>query len=141
VGMLKNIKDLKKQTAEIQASMPPAGLRMAEARARMAGLSETLARETAAAHLAADAAACLADGTAVRQTVMINEMRQIGMVNFNLLVEFDLTVMPDEGVPYPATTQQTVSQMAVGRLQAGMTLQAAVDPVNPAAVWLDLTNA
>ena len=80
----------------------------------------------------------IADGSAVRRTVTITGMRQIGMLNFDLLVEFDLTVLPDGMPPYPATTQQRVSQMQVGRLQPGQTLQASVDPSNPAAIWLDL---
>jgi hypothetical protein len=67
-------------------------------------------------------------------------MRQIGMMNFDLLVEFDLTVLPDGLPPYPATTQQCVSQMQIGMLQPGLTLQASVDPANPAAIWLDLES-
>ena len=82
----------------------------------------------------------IADGSAVRRTVTITGMRQIGMLNFDLLVEFDLTVLPDGMPPYPATTQQRVSQMQVGRLQPGQTLQASVDPANPAAIWLDLEH-
>jgi hypothetical protein len=67
-------------------------------------------------------------------------MRQIGMMNFDLLVEFDLAVLPDGLPPYPATTQQCVSQMQIGKLQPGLTLQASVDPSNPAAIWLDLES-
>jgi len=77
---------------------------------------------------------------AVRRTVTITGMRQIGMLNFDLLVEFDLAVLPDGMRPYPATTQQRVSQMQAGRLRPGQTLQASVDPSNPAAISLDLEN-
>jgi len=77
---------------------------------------------------------------AARRTVTITGMRQIGMMNFDLLVEFDLTVLPDGLPPYPATTQQCVSQMQIGKLQPGLTLQASVDPSNPAAIWLDLES-
>ena len=38
MGMLKSMRDLKKQTAEMQASLPPVGQRMAQAQARMAGV-------------------------------------------------------------------------------------------------------
>ena len=82
----------------------------------------------------------IADGSAVRRTVTITGMRQIGMLNFDLLVEFDLTVLPDGMPPYPATTQQRVSQMQIGQLRPGQTLQASVDPSNPAAIWLDLES-
>jgi hypothetical protein len=76
----------------------------------------------------------------MRQTVTITGVRQIGMLNFDLLVEFDLTVLPDGMPPYSATTQQRVSHMQAGRLQPGQTLQASVDPSNPAAISLDLEN-
>ena len=52
-----------------------------------------------------------------------------------------VTVLPDDMPPYPATTQQRVSQMQIGQLQPGQTLQASVDPANPAAIWLDLGSA
>ena len=58
----------------------------------------------------------------------------------DLLVEFDLAVLPYRLRPYPATTQQRVSQMQIGKLQPGLTLEAWVDPSNPAAVWLDLQS-
>ena len=68
---------------------------------------------------------------------MIVGMRQVGTVNFDLLVEFDLTVTPEGRPPYPATIQQLVSQFQVGQLSTGRKLQATVDPCNPAAIWLD----
>ena len=67
-------------------------------------------------------------------------MRQVGTVNFDLLVEFDLTVTPEGRPPYPATIQQLVSQFQVGQLQQGRTLQATIDPSNPMAIWLDLRS-
>jgi hypothetical protein len=76
-----------------------------------------------------------------RRTVTITGMRQIGMVNFDLLMEFDLTVLPDGLPPYPATTQQCISQIQIGKLEPGLTLRALVDPSNPAAIWLDLESA
>ena len=86
------------------------------------------------------AQARMAGAAGTRRTVTITGMRQIGMMNFDLLVEFDLTVLPDGLPPYPATTQQCVSQMQIGKLQPGLTLQASVDPSNPAAIWLDLES-
>jgi hypothetical protein len=103
-------------------------------------VSEMLANQTQPASAAASAAAGLASGIAARRTVMITGMRQIGMINFDLLVEFELTVMPDGLPPYPVTTQQTVSQLQIGQLRSGLLLPAAVDTSNPAAVWLDLTG-
>jgi hypothetical protein len=140
MGVFKSMRDLQKQAKDIERSMPPVADRMAAAQARMANLNQMLAAQTQAANAAAAVAAGVADGSAVRRTVTINGMRQIGMMNFDLLIEFDLTVLPDGMPPYPATTQQRVTQMEVGRLRPGLTLQASVDPSNPAAIWLDLSS-
>ena len=140
MGVFKSMRDLQKQAKEIERNSPPVADRMAAAQARMASVNQMMAAQTQAANAAVAAAAGLADGSAVRRTVTITGMRQIGMLNFDLLVEFDLTVLPDGMPPYPATTQQRVSQMQVGRLQPGQTLQASVDPANPAAIWLDLEH-
>ena len=140
MGVFKNMRDLQKQAKEIEKSLPPVGERMAAAQDRMARANQMMAAQTQAANAAAAAAAGLADGTAVRRNVMISNMRQVGMINFDLLVEFELTVMADGMPPYPATAQQPVSQMQIGRIRPGMTLQGAVDPSNPTAVWLDLTS-
>jgi len=137
MGVFKSMRDLQKQAREIERNSPPVADRMAAAQARMASVNQMMAAQTQAANAAA---AGLADGSAVRRTVTITGMRQIGMLNFDLLVEFDLTVLPDGMPPYPATTQQRGSQMQVGRLQPGQTLQASVDPANPAAIWLDLEH-
>ena len=140
MGMFKSMRDLQKQAKEIEKTMPPVGDRMRAAQERMAGASQMMAAQTQAATAAAAAVAGLANGTSVRRTVMISGMRQVGLINFDLLVEFELTVMADGMPPYPATTQQAISQMQIGQLRTGMTLQGAVDPANPTAVWLDLTS-
>ncbi|HSZ98956.1 MAG TPA: hypothetical protein VK802_01160 [Streptosporangiaceae bacterium] len=140
MGMFKSMRDLQKQAKEIEKTMPPVGDRMRAAQERMAGASQMMAAQTQAATAAAAAVAGLANGTSVRRTVMISGMRQVGVINFDLLVEFELTVMADGMPPYPATTQQAISQMQIGQLRTGMTLQGAVDPANPTAVWLDLTS-
>ena len=138
MGVFKSMRDLQRQAREIERNSPPVADRMAAAQAQMASLNQMMAAQTQAANAAMAAANGPGDGSAVRRTVMINGMRQIGMLNFDLLVEFDLTVLPDGMPPYPATTQQRVSQMQIGQLQPGQTLQASVDPSNPAAIWLDL---
>ncbi len=140
MGVFKNMRDLQKQAKDIERSMPPVGDRMRQAQERMANASQLMAAQTQAATWAAQAQAGLANGTAVKRTVMVSSMRQVGMLNFDLLVEFELTVMADGMPPYPVTTQQAVSQMNIGRLRSGVTLQAVVDPANPMAVWLDLST-
>ncbi|HEY6294255.1 MAG TPA: hypothetical protein VIX15_01200 [Streptosporangiaceae bacterium] len=114
---------------------PAVADRMAYATKRMATLNEMLSAQTSAA---ARAAAGLANGSVLRRTVMITGMRQIAMVNFDLLFEFDLTVVPDGLPAYPATTQQLVRQQDVRQLVPGLTVEATVDLANSAAIRLDL---
>ncbi len=137
MGVFKSIRDLQKQAKEIDRNAPPVGERLAAAQERMAVVNQMMARQTQAANAAA-LAATGADGFAAHCPVMITGMRQIGTVNFDLLVEFDLTVTPEGMPPYPATMQQSVSQLQVGELRVGRTLMAVIDPSNPAAIWLDL---
>jgi hypothetical protein len=138
MGVFKSMRDLKNQVAEMEASRAPAGARMAAMQDRMADVSQMMAAQAQAANATMAAAAAGAGGSAVRCPVVITGMRQVGSVNFDLLVEFDLTVTPEGRPPYPATTRQLVSQFQVGQLRAGRTLQAAIDPSNPAGIWLDL---
>jgi hypothetical protein len=136
MGFFKSMHDLNKQAKEIQRNQPPAGARLAAMQDRMADLNQMMANTTQAANNAA-AAAAGASGFAERCPVMIVGMRQVGTVNFDLLVEFDLTVTREGRPPYPATIQQLVSQFQVGQLSSGRTLEATVDPSNPMAIWLD----
>ena len=137
MGFFKSMHDLSKQTKQMQRNQPPAGARMAAMQERMADLNQMMANTTQAANNAAAAAAAGASGFAERCPVMIVGMRQVGMVNFDLLVEFDLTVTREARPPYPATVQQLVSQFQVGQLSSGRTLEATVDPSNPMAIFLD----
>ncbi len=140
MGLFKDMRDLNKQARQIQDAMPPVADRMAQAQARMAQAGQMMAAQTAAASKAAAAAAGLADGSAVRRAVTVNGVRQVGMMNFDLLAEFDLTVLPEGMPPYPATTRQAVPQMQIAMLRPGTTLQAAVLRSDPDAIWLDLTT-
>jgi len=137
MGFFKSMHDLNKQAKELQRNQPPAGARMAAMQERMADLNQMMANTTQAANNAAAAAAAGASGFAERCPVMIVGMRQVGTVNFDLLVEFDLTVTREGRPPYPATIQQLVSQFQVGQLSSGRTLEATVDPSNPMAIFLD----
>jgi hypothetical protein len=140
MGILKNVRVLKQQAVDIQRGLPPVGVRLAAAQARMASATQMLAAQTHAANVAPAATSGGPAGTGQRHTVTINRVRPTGMVNFDLLVEFDLTVLPDGMPPYPATAQQTVSQTQIWLLRPGLTLQAVVESSNPAAIWLDLAN-
>ena len=135
MGLFKSMRDLQKQAHEIEASMPPVGQRLADAQSRMAAASQLMAAQTQQANAAMSAAA-----SGVGMTATITGMRQVGAVNFDLMMEFDLTVTPPGLPPYPATAQQTISQLQLVQLRPGVTVHAKVDPDNPSAVWLDLTR-
>jgi hypothetical protein len=137
MGFFKSMHDLNKQAKEMQRNQPPAGARMAAMQERLADINQMMANTTQAAN---NAAAAGAGGFAERCPVMIVGMRQVGTINFDLLVEFDLTVTPEGRPPYPATIEQLVSQFQVSQLSTGRTLQATVDPSNPMAVWLDFAT-
>jgi hypothetical protein len=133
MGVFKSMRDLQKQAREMQNNAPPVSDRLAAMQARMAGASQMMEMQTQAAN----AAAAGAGRSAARCPVVIVGMRQVGTVNFDLLVEFDLTVTPEGMPPYPATAQQLVSQFQAAQLQPGRTLLASIDPSNPVAIWLD----
>lgn len=140
MGVFKSMRDLQKQAKEIEKTMPPAADRLRNSQARLANMNQMMATQIQAANAAAGAATGMANGTSVRRTVIITGIRQVGTINFDLLVQFDLTVLADGMPPYPATTQQTVSQMQIGQLRPGLTLEASVDPSNTAAIWLDFSS-
>jgi|SRR5215472_12046097 len=140
MGMFKNMRDLQKMGRDIEASMPPVGQRMADAQARMANASAFLNAQSEAASASAAAAAAAANGTGQRRSVTITGMRQVGQVNFDLLVQFELTILADGMPPIPGTAQQAVSQMQIGQIRPGMSAEGTVDPSNPTVVWLDLAS-
>jgi hypothetical protein len=141
MGMFKNLRDVRQMGEQMRANMPSPAEQMANAQQRMANAQQMMANQTAAASAAAAAAQGLADGTAIKCTAVINSMRQVGMINFDLLVQFDLTVMQDGMPPRPLTAQQSVSQMLIGRIQPGMSVDGAIAPDNPDAIWLDINTA
>jgi hypothetical protein len=139
--MFKDMRNLQKMGNDMRANMPSPGEQMANAQQRMANAQQMMANQTAAATAAARLAQGLNDGTAIRCSAVVNSMQQVGMINFDLMIQFDLTLMQDGMPPRPATTQQTVSQMQIGQIRPGMTVDAAMDPSNPDAIWLNLTTA
>ncbi|MEX0992752.1 MAG: hypothetical protein WDZ37_02030 [Solirubrobacterales bacterium] len=132
MGMFKSIRDLQKQGNEIQKNQD-VGAQMSDAQSRLAGATEMMAQQTAAANAAAKAATSGVDASAT-----IVAIRQTGpMVNFQPAVELDLTVMPEGLPPYPVTVQQVIQQVQLPLAQPGKTVQVKVDPEDPAAVWID----
>lgn len=87
-----------------------------------------------------EAAAGLADGSSIKQRAAIVSARQVGVIGADLLIQFELAVLPGDMAPYQAYTQQAVPPQLIGALTAGMTGQIAVLLDEPESVWLDLTS-
>jgi hypothetical protein len=134
MGFFKNINELNKIGKEASKNFD-VGQTMSDAKARIANAQEMMARQTKAANMAASA-----EANGVDLEVSIIGMRQVGMMNFDPMMEFELTAFPEGRPPYPITTQQTISQMQLAHVQPGTTLHAKVDPGDPSAIWLDLST-
>jgi hypothetical protein len=63
-----------------------------------------------------------------------------GMVNFQPMLELDLTVIPAGGVPYPVTVKQVTPQVHLAQAQPGASLHVKVAPDDPSSVWIDWTR-
>ena len=132
MGMFKSRRDLQKQANEINKNWD-VGAQLEDAQARMADAQELMAQQTAAANAAA---------TGIDATATIVAVRQgHGMVNFQPMIEVDLTVLPDGGLPpYPVTVKQVIPQVNLVQAQPGAGFHVKVDPNNPALVWIDWTR-
>jgi hypothetical protein len=128
MGFFKSLNDLQKQSNEINKNWD-VGAQMADAQAQMANANALMAQQTAAANAATNGIDATATVTAVRQ--------QGGMVNFQPMVELDLTVMAPGNPPYPLTVTQVVPQTQLALLQPGASLKVKVDQSDPSAVWID----
>ena len=90
MGFFRSLNELNQQGKEISKTWDP-GAQMANAQARMAQAQEMMAQQTAAATLAA---------TGVDGTASVVGVRQPGgMVNFQPIMEVDLTIFPLAGAP------------------------------------------
>ena len=135
MGFFKSMRDLHNEATDIEKSMPPVKDRMAAANARMYHATESMAAQTHALNQQATAAASGVDATAT-----ISTARSVGMVNFDPLMELDLTVMREGMPPYPATVRQVVPQVQLARLQSGTSVSVKVDPNDQTGIWIDLTS-
>ena len=130
--MFGSIRQLQKQAHEIDKTWDP-GAQMADAQARMTQATAMMAQQTAAANAAANGVEAAATVVAVRQGA--------GMVNFQPIVDVDLTVLPSGLPPYPVTVSGPMDVTLAGRLAPGASLRVKVDPENPSSVWIDPTSA
>ncbi len=128
MGFFKNLGELQKQGREMQKNMD-VGAQMAGAQASLANATQMMAQQTTAAGLAATGIDATATIVAVRQGA--------GMINFQPIMELDLTVMPPSTPPYPVTVSQPVPPNLAGRLLPGASLRVKIDPHNQQALRID----
>lgn len=128
MGFFKSLNELNKQGKEIQKTWDPAA-QMAGGQAAMAQATQMMAQQTAAAALAT---------TGVDATASVVSVRQPGgMVNYQPIMEVDLTIFPMAGAPYPAAVSAPMAPHLAAKLAPGASLQVKIDPQNPQAVWIN----
>ena len=131
MGLFKSVRQLQKQSDEINKNWD-VGAQLADAQTRMQDAQEAMAQQTAAANAAV---------TGVDATATIVAVRQgHGMVNYQPMLELDLTVVPDGGLPYPVTVKQVTPQIHLAQAQPGASVHVKVAPDDPASVWIDWTR-
>jgi hypothetical protein len=135
MGLFKNMNDLYKAGGEPLGSGRHANRseRLAGAEAKMAAAQELMARQTQMMNLAATGADASAAVLQARPTTQ--------MINFEPVVELDLTLIVDGRPPYPLTLSQPVPQIYLAKAQAGQVLKAKVDPADPSTVFLDFARS
>ncbi len=131
MGFFKSVRELQKQGNEIQKNWD-VGAQLEGASASMAQATEMLAQQTAAANIAATGMPAIATVVGIREG--------FGEVNFQPIVEIDLTVLPEGRPPYPVTTRQTLAIHQIAAMQPGAKLKVKIDPANPVVVWIDPTS-
>ena len=132
MGLFKGMRDLQKQANEINKGWD-VGAQLEQAQQQMASANDLMAQQTAAANAAVS-------GLDARATI-VGVRQGHGMVNFQPMIEVDLTVSPEGLPPYPVTVKQVIPQVHLARAQPGMAVLVKVDPNDPASVWVDWDRA
>lgn len=126
MGFLGDINKLNKQAKEMKKDWDP-GAQMQDAMAQMKAVNESMA----------DANQAITDGVpGTAQVVAVGA--STGMVNMNPMMQVDLLVTSEGGVPRPVSKQLVVPMQHLGRVQAGATLPVLVsqsDPEGVAIMW------
>ena len=135
MGFFKAERELMKQAKEIQKTAPPMKDRMASLQNGMSSAMDAMAAQTAAANMAVTIGA-----NGIPASITVTSVAQTGLLNFDVMLKLEATVMPDGQPPYPATVPLKVSQMQAGLIQPGKTFSGKIDPGNRATVWIDPTS-
>lgn len=130
MGFFKDVRTITKQSKEMGAKSD-VGASLQRGMDSMAQANQYLVEQTAGAQLAT---------TGTPAQLQVTGARDSGtVVNMQPVVELDLLVHPDGGVPYPATVRQTVPLACTGRVVPGSMLTGRVDRSTPTSVWIDWT--
>jgi len=126
MGFLGDINKLNKQAKEMSKDWDPAA-QMQDAMAQMQSLNESMSQATQA----------MTDGVpGTAQVVAVGP--STGMVNMNPMMQVDLLVTAQGGMPRPVSKQFVVPMQHLAKLQAGATLPVLVsqsDPEGVAIMW------
>jgi hypothetical protein len=131
MGFFKSVRDLQKQSNEISKNWD-VGAQLAGAQASMEQANAMLAQGAAAATVAQTGMPAAATVVALREG--------FGEINFQPIVEIDMTVLAPGRPPYPVTMRQAMPIQMVAAMRPGANLNVKVDPANPATVWIDPTS-
>jgi hypothetical protein len=135
MGFFKSQRELYGIAKDIERNSPPVGERMANAQAKMAETMQAMAAQTEAANMAMTVAA-----NGVPASITVVSVTQNGMLNFNPMLQLEVTVMPDGRAAYPASVPLTINQMQAAAVQPGKTFTGKVDANDPSVVWIDPTS-
>ncbi len=126
MGFLGDINKLNKQAKELNKDWDP-GAQMQDAMAQMRAANQSMA----------DATQAMTDGVpGTAQVVAVGP--STGMMNMNPMMQVDLLVTAQSGMPRPVSKQLVVPMQHLARLQVGATLPVMVsqsDPNGVAVMW------
>jgi len=130
MGIFKDMRTLSKQGKELSAQHD-VGDQLQKGMNSMAQANQYLEQQIAGAALA---------NTGTPAQLQVVASRDTGtVINLQPLLELELLVHPQGGVPYPTAIRQAVPMAGVGRVVPGSMLTGRVDPSTPTAIWIDWT--
>lgn len=119
MGLFKDLRKVSKMSKEMSKDFDP----VAQVRAANAQMQQMTTQNQLAV-------------TGLTATATVNALRDTGtLINYQPVIEVDVTVLPAGGAPFPATA--TVNGHAIlATLTPGSTVNVRYDPANPSVVAL-----
>lgn len=128
MGFFKDLNRLSKQAKEIDETYD-AGAQAQQGLAQMRQMNQMLQQQAQATNVATTGAPAQVQITGSRDTGTVMNMQPV--------LQIDVLVVPDGGVPFPTTLSQVVPMAALPRVVPGASFAGRVDPSTPGAVWID----